>query len=94
MYSTGDPTREIYEKRDDAEAVQAFLALRDEAAKARKAQPEIYKRMYEKKTAAETNTGSTPREERLKNMTPEERARAEARAKKRQVRKNANDTKS
>lgn len=79
MKSHGDPMREIYEKRDDETAVQTYLAARDAAAKARKAKPEIYKRKYEAKT--------TQPPDRFAGKSPEERARAEARAKKRQARK-------
>ena len=100
MEATNDPLLTIYQQRSNPEIVTSYLAQLDAESKARRSQPEIYKRGYEKKkaiaerkeragkaNATNNKNAGNMKTARDNNMTEEEKARAEKRRKQRQERK-------
>lgn len=74
MTSSGDPLLDIYQGRDDAAAVDAYLSALDAESKARKAKPEIYKRGWAaKQVEKKSNSQESPEESQRREKRKQNR---------------------
>lgn len=88
MEQSNDPILAMFDKRDNKQAVKTYLDRADAASKARKAEPETYKRNYYKQAAIKTS-GKNNKTKTADKLSPEDVARAEKRRRNRTKMKEA-----